>query len=266
MSEVEKMTFQHWHRDDEAYDEITIKTVPRWKTSGLSGDEWRVSACVEFKKKGEILWKSSFRSIETALSALPWFFLVAGENGETDQKAWDRARKKCAQPGCRNDPTITYRLKKRYSREGYCDENPSFIYTISFCDQHKRRGDCGLEDADSNYEVFKETRTMDNTNTTRIPTTEKLAEAMKEAGCSVELIERARNGFYDDFKSPLATPCIQLVSDLNDYPILRERAKNGEFDSQKWESDEWAHSQDGKQAMSEFSAELKAKLFGVTDA
>ena len=32
------------HPDDEWYDEVRIVTVPRYKTSGLSGDEWRFTS------------------------------------------------------------------------------------------------------------------------------------------------------------------------------------------------------------------------------
>ena len=49
------------HRDDDYYDEITIDTrtvhlrasiVPRFKTSGLSGDEWRTSAVLKLLRDG----------------------------------------------------------------------------------------------------------------------------------------------------------------------------------------------------------------------
>ncbi len=39
--------------DAQAFDEVRIRTVPRWKESGLSGDEWRISATVEFWRKGK---------------------------------------------------------------------------------------------------------------------------------------------------------------------------------------------------------------------
>lgn len=99
----------------------------------------------------------------------------------------------------------------------------------------------------------------------RIPTTEKLAKAMESHSCPPEMIKKAREGYYDDYKSSIATPCIQLVSDLVDAGkyVLAEKAKQGEFDAQKWESDEWAKGLDGRAAMARLPAELKAKLFGV---
>ncbi|KKL50531.1 hypothetical protein LCGC14_2304540, partial [marine sediment metagenome] len=38
--------------DDEGVDQIVIDTVPRYKMSGLSGDEWRVSGRVRFFRNG----------------------------------------------------------------------------------------------------------------------------------------------------------------------------------------------------------------------
>lgn len=104
----------------------------------------------------------------------------------------------------------------------------------------------------------------------QIPTTEKLAKAMEEAGCPAGMISKARQGYYDDYKSTIATPCMQLVADLSSAgkESLRQRAMNGEFDAQIWESDEWAHSASGKDAMSSLglSKESLVKLFGVVDA
>jgi hypothetical protein len=55
------------------------------------------------------------------------------------------------------------------------------------------------------------------------------------------MIEAARSGYYSDYDSPLATPCVQLVKDLDFLGLteLSKRAKEGEFDATKEESDEW---------------------------
>ena len=39
--------------DAQAFDAVRITTVPRYKTSGLSGDEWRISAHVELLRKND---------------------------------------------------------------------------------------------------------------------------------------------------------------------------------------------------------------------
>lgn len=41
---LEKAMHYKRHPDFETYDRITIDTVERYKTSGLSGDEWRFSS------------------------------------------------------------------------------------------------------------------------------------------------------------------------------------------------------------------------------
>lgn len=94
-------------------------------------------------------------------------------------------------------------------------------------------------------------------------TTARLARALEAIpGCPGAMIKRARDGYYHDL-SPLATPEIQLVADLreaaarpqtprNSRPLLREMAQrviNGEFDASKQESDEWAASPEGREAM-----------------
>lgn len=60
MGQKDKLPLRR-HHDDDYWDEITIDTkvvhlrahvVPRYKTSGLSGDEWRTSAVLEVKRDG----------------------------------------------------------------------------------------------------------------------------------------------------------------------------------------------------------------------
>ena len=64
---------------------------------------------------------------------------------------------------------------------------------------------------------------------------ERLAKAMEDAACPPGLIERAKAGEFDDFESPHATPCIQLVRELSQlgFLVLAKRAMNGEFDGTK---------------------------------
>ena len=70
------------------------------------------------------------------------------------------------------------------------------------------------------------------------PTTERLAEALEADGAPDEMIERARTGYYDDFKSRLAMPIMQF-------------AMEGEFDSTRDEAEEWARSEEGTVVRSE---------------
>jgi|SRR6188768_87928 len=87
-----------------------------------------------------------------------------------------------------------------------------------------------------------------------------LAQALEDVGLDA-MAEKAATGYYHDFLSPLATPEMQLVSDLAfeihfnpDHPhhagivALRQRVINGDFDANQAESDEWAASDEGQAA------------------
>jgi hypothetical protein len=88
----------------------------------------------------------------------------------------------------------------------------------------------------------------------RQPTTERLARALIEAHAPAAMVDRARVGYYDDFKSDLDFPIIQLVIEATDAGLvgIANRARDGEFDSEKWESDEWAASPDGQETFKMF--------------
>jgi hypothetical protein len=153
-----KIASHRRHEDDEYIDSIKIDLVPRFKTSGLSGDEWRVSARVRFFRKGHLVWERAFSKLSTAVNALSWFWMVAGE-GPPDE--WHMLDKKtelglCQQPGCSEPSVKRYRFKKVRDcpQSGHMKEpGPSFEYVTAFCARHAHRGDCGMEDADDNYEV-----------------------------------------------------------------------------------------------------------------
>lgn len=97
-------------------------------------------------------------------------------------------------------------------------------------------------------------------------TTAKLARALEAIpGVPADMIQRARDGFYHDFLSPLATPEMQLVSDLrelaskpatprNSRPLLKaltEAVINGEHDASTEESHAWAQSAEGQATFAE---------------
>lgn len=52
MTELNKVS-KAYRPDAQAFDEVRITTVPRWKESELSGDEWRISAKMEFLNRDE---------------------------------------------------------------------------------------------------------------------------------------------------------------------------------------------------------------------
>lgn len=137
--------------DAQPFDEIRLKVIPRYKTSGLSGDEWRISVNMELYRKGQLKHEEGIaHDMEGAMAFLSWKAIVAGENGAqyfAGEEDW------CDQEGCAEKATVTYRLKSEFCKGGHKTECDSPVIRM-FCDKHKRRGDCGFEDADINYEVI----------------------------------------------------------------------------------------------------------------
>jgi hypothetical protein len=136
--------------DAQAFDEVRITTIPRYKMSGMSGDEWRISAKIQLLRKGRVVAEKGMRNVETCAQALPYFILESMDNGlgyfagEGDF---------CDQEGCSEIATVTYRKKADFCREGH--ESKTFWQSIRrFCAKHSKRGDCGLDDADRNYELL----------------------------------------------------------------------------------------------------------------
>jgi len=91
------------------------------------------------------------------------------------------------------------------------------------------------------------------------PTTERLAEALSLAGAPKWMIDNANAGLYDDYKSSVAVPIMMLVFDAENQGLreIAQRARDGEFDAEKWEADEWAKSPDGQATFSEFLADVE---------
>lgn len=86
---------------------------------------------------------------------------------------------------------------------------------------------------------------------------DKLADELDKVGLT-EMSRQARDGYYDDYLSPLAMPELQLMQDLADAAdsrpdrhleilALRKRCINGDFDATAEESEEWAASPEGQE-------------------
>ena len=80
------------------------------------------------------------------------------------------------------------------------------------------------------------------------------------------MIEKARSGYYSDYDSPLAAPCVQLIKDLDFLGLteLSSRAKEGEFDATEEESNEW-YKREGRAMALELTGgneEIANALFG----
>ncbi len=144
--------------DANGFDEIRIVTVPRFKESGLSGDEWRISMQINFYRKGEIVFSSGCGSkIEDAAGLVYARLLEAQDNGK-GYYAGDG--KHCDQEGCNELGKFVMRIKIRYCcGGGMCGQKKEYQgdpqYRL-FCEKHKHRGDSDLEDNDLNYELIEE--------------------------------------------------------------------------------------------------------------
>ncbi len=146
--------------DAQPFDEIRIVMVPRYKTSGISGDEWRISAAIRFIRKGEVVHEEYYgNKIESAASALPYLLNKAIEDGHA---RFVTEGDFCDQEGCQALAAVTYKVKKEVCDE--CGEKKDWsnglsgqdIWIRRFCKKHATRGDCGIDDTDSNYEVIEE--------------------------------------------------------------------------------------------------------------
>lgn len=143
------------HDHDEWYDEIRISVKPRYKTSGMSSDEWRVSALVEVFRKGVLLKERSFSKMHYAADFLPAMLHEMADEGFSGSH--EQFERLCAQPGCKQDGVVEYRIIDQfYPTSGDKMPKRDYLgeYHRRFCEEHAKRGDCGLEDADSNYELI----------------------------------------------------------------------------------------------------------------
>ncbi len=147
--------FKKPHPDDRATDTILFETIPRYKASDLSGDEWRISIQIRFFKKGHLLLTKTYTSMKFAVADFPRLMAhLCQEEGFTPLPK-ELSDSLCDQPGCPEQAVSTYEIKEEYARNGEGPLPKSDLTKIrKFCHKHLQRGDCGLEDSDTNYEVI----------------------------------------------------------------------------------------------------------------
>lgn len=133
------------HEDDRGFDTLVGEMVPRWKESELSGDEWRWSIHATAYRKGDPIAREGGSSLTDALIRLLPRLVQLESSGYLSLD-------ECAQPGCAEKPTVLYRLRREFSRNGhYVGETVPSARVRPFCAGHTHRGDCGREDNDDNY-------------------------------------------------------------------------------------------------------------------
>lgn len=146
------------HHDWEGVDEVSIKVEPRFKTSGLSGDEWRVSAVVTFKRKGEVIYERVTHRMADAAKFLSWYLEVEMPDKTTFKRGiYGHFPEECAQPGCDKPSVNHYRVKELYTAQGDgpLPNGTSWEHRRAFCEAHSCRGDSDMEDNDKNYELIQ---------------------------------------------------------------------------------------------------------------
>jgi len=137
--------------DAQAFDEIRVYTVPRFKDSELSGSEWRISATVELWRKGKMVFDTSFRNVETAAQLMAHTYMSACDNGKGFFAGEGDI---CDQEGCKENAAVTLEIIQEGC--GACGHSKAPEYRKQyrmFCDRHKRRGDSSLDDSDSCYKA-----------------------------------------------------------------------------------------------------------------
>lgn len=149
MSTLGKRLWNKRHRDWEAFDKIELEIVERWKESHLSGSEWRFSVLVRFFFKGEHITCHTFGDMRSAIMCLGQTWLES--QSPISDRIIELEKDKCDQPGCKLIAENFFVLKKEYSREGFERQVQFSDYFRKFCRKHSTRGDCSLEDSDSNY-------------------------------------------------------------------------------------------------------------------
>ena len=158
--------------DWENYDRIEFKVVPRYKTSDLSGDEWRQHVEVTCYFKGEPVLSFGVRDMAIALALTPGKLITESNNGIQDAVIKREHDGACDQPSCEKQSVGRFLIKEEFSERGHkLDKADShgLRYYRQFCKTHLRRGDCGREDSDDNYEPMDAVTADDSTNLEESP-------------------------------------------------------------------------------------------------
>ncbi len=156
---MSKLGDKLWHKrlnGFEAFDEVRLYVVPRFKTSGLSGDEWRQSIAIDFYFKGEKVHEGGgYRDMKTAMMFLASDTAKASDHG-IPRQVLKLEETQCDQPSCREKAIGRLRIKQEFSERGekLDTTDTTMQYFRRFCAKHIKRGDCSREDSDDNYEAL----------------------------------------------------------------------------------------------------------------
>lgn len=149
------MTDRPFHRtqkpEAQGFDEVRIVCKPYFKTSGLSGDEWRTRYITEFYRNGKIVETnySGHTSMDSAVHLLNASYYTALDSGKGYFAGEGDV---CDQEGCAEPATVHLeQIKTGCGRCGTVKEPEYSRPWRAFCEEHSKRGDSRLDDMDANY-------------------------------------------------------------------------------------------------------------------
>lgn len=153
---------------DDFIDEVRVIVRERYKTSGLSGDEWRFHRVIQFYRKGHLMGEQAFNGhTATVLAFAPWWLTEMSETGQFDAAQKALGEGYCMQPGCPEQAVSEYELIEEFGPQGQKLDRADYDFPgrsvrRRFCRRHLHRGDCDREDSDANYRVISGPGPADN--------------------------------------------------------------------------------------------------------
>jgi hypothetical protein len=168
-------TCNHRLEDDEWVDNVQIKIYPRFKTSDLSGSQWRYIVGVHAFRKGVLIGFQSHSSFSDATESIAAFVKscygstfcafpdVHGMSRRDPSMVADRdagkkrIQKLCMHLGCDQPATNLHRMVTDGCRNCGSTKEVSrhfHPYLRRFCDAHNNRGCQGLSDCNSGLELI----------------------------------------------------------------------------------------------------------------
>jgi hypothetical protein len=138
---------------DKFIDRVEVSTIPRFKTSGLSGDEWRTGVQLVAYRKGRVVKERFVGNMDYATRLVgmnDWWL-----NDDESVSEPDMCEDLCDQPGCDQPWTVLYRrVKDGCGRCGAVkarEDDDRWAHYQAFCERHAHRGNSSLDDSDDNY-------------------------------------------------------------------------------------------------------------------
>ncbi len=165
--------------------ELQIITVPRFKCSEASGNEWRISHDLKIINDGIDSKRDDigYDTIDNVLSSISEYEHNNNDDNKISDEHLHGKGNLCDQEGCSDESNVTYKLKNTWvyedesniddgkwiSCDGFKVRNRSTSGWVKidpyseedkrplirkFCDRHSTRGNVGQEDKDENYEIL----------------------------------------------------------------------------------------------------------------